>query len=408
MKIRVFQDGKQKKRLGARKCPWSVEWRENGRRRSKAIGAKADANTFAAVKRAELEAGAKGLLKHKRWADFAEEYDRLKVANMRSHESRRLTRQILRTFAESAKPQWVHLIDSLALDEYVAKRLQMPGRIPGDKVSPGTVRKDLRTVRAALNVAKDWGYVRDMPKMPRVLGHTPDKGFMLEEHFDDIMAACDVARKPDPRLHPDLPGEPADWWRALLATAWVTGMRIGALLALRWEDVDLDRCLVWSRAHDNKGKRDLRHDMGGAAELLRDIQGPDPRVFPWNHCRRSIDLVFHAIQKAAGIDLPCRMASGNPEHTCSEVCHLYGWHDIRRAHATYNYGKVTDRALQQQMGHASFQTTQLYIKYAELHQADAYPAHLPGSLQRTHEAAKQRENSGKDDGKPSLRVVAAG
>ena len=80
----------------------------------------------------------------------------------------------------------------------------------------------------------------------------------------------------------------------------------------------------------------------------------------WNHARRTLDREFHRIQKAAGIHLDC-----TEDHEHGQECHLYGFHDLRRAHATYNYGKVNDRALQQQMGHASFLTTQEYIKYAQ-------------------------------------------
>lgn len=89
-----------------------------------------------------------------------------------------------------------------------------------------------------------------------------------------------------------------------------------------------------------------------------------------------------------------------------EACHLYGFHDLRRAHATYNYGKVTDRALQHQVGHTSFQTTQGCIRYAELHQADAYPAHLLESLRSGKVEQKQRGNAGKESGKGRLRLVA--
>ena len=233
--------------------------------------------------------------------------------------------------------------------------------------------------------------------MPRVKGVEKDKRFVTEADFNRIMDACDRATKPDPRIHPGV--EPATWWRALLAVAWTTGMRIGALLALRWEDVDLETGVLWSRGRDNKGKRDMPHDAAGAVEFLRGLPATDPRVFPWNHDRRTLDAAFHAIQRAAGIHLPC------PEqHEHTDACHVYGFHDVRRAHATYNYGKVPDRALQQQMGHASFQTTQGYIRYAELHKGQAYPAHLPDSLQAGPE---QRENGGKDSGKPAFRVVGA-
>ena len=216
-----------------------------------------------------------------------------------------------------------------------------------------------------------------------------------------VMVACDQARQPDPRSHPGM--EPATWWRALLATAWVSGMRIGALLALRWEDVDLDRGVVWSRGRDNKGKRDMQHDVQGAVEFLRLLPRIDPRVFPWNHHARRLHVAFHAIQRAAGIFL----LTCPEKHDHTPACHVYGFHDVRRSHATYNYGKVSDRALQQQMGHASFATTQQYIRYAELHQTDAYPAHLPLALQSGEGRTQQRENSGNDDGKPALRVVSA-
>ena len=58
-------------------------------------------------------------------------------------------------------------------------------------------------------------------------------------------------------------------------------------------------------------------------------------------------------------------------------------HDFRRAHATYHYGKVSDRDLQEHMGHANFATTRSYAKYAKAHQNAAYAYHLPeGAMQK--------------------------
>jgi len=397
-RVRVFQDPKEKKRRGSQ-CPWSVEWREHGRRRSKTIGPKDKAEEFAAMKRAELVDRQIGLVTKKTWADFVAEYLELRVAHFRSAESRRVAKATLNRFGELARPNRVCEIDAKLLDEYVHARLAGRGR-NGDPISPETVKKDLRTIRAALYVAKEWHYIRDVPRMPNPKGHASEKRFVTAEHFDRIMGACKVATKPGPPLHAQT--DPATWWEALLATAWVTGMRIGSLLALRWEDVDLDQGTVWSRARDNKGRRDLRHDIGGAIEALKRLPRSDPRVFPWNHHRRTLWVEFARIQTAAGIHLACHVKATSPEHECTDACHLYGFHDLRRAHATYNYGRVDDRALQQQMGHASFQTTQGYIKYAELHKADAYPAHLPASLSE----GKQRENSGKKQRESKLKVFA--
>lgn len=398
--VRIFQDAKQKGRLGPKKCPWSVEWRDNGRRRSKTIGEKGKAEDFAVRKRAELLDKQTGTRTTKLWTEFVEEYQAEVVASFPSENSKVLTRQILATFTAVCKPKLVYLVDRHLLDQYVAKRLKTPGKKRGDTLSPETVRKELRHIRAALSTAKEWNYLREVPRMPRVKGFRKDKRFMTEEHFNAVMDACDQATMPDPRIHHGM--EPGPWWRALLATAWVSGMRIGALLALRWEDVDLETGVVWSRGRDNKGKRDMPHDASGAVEFLRQLPQDEPRVFPWNHHRRTLDVVFHALQTAAGVRLSC------PEqHQHTDACHVYGFHDLRRAHATYNYGKVPDRALQQQMGHASFQTTQGYIRYAELHKGEAYPAHLPSSLQGGKAAPEQRENGGKNSGKPPFRVVGA-
>ena len=397
MKVRIFQDPKEKKRRGPKSCPWSVEWRENGRRRSKTIGTKADAEDFKTVKAAELLDKATGVTTTKLWSEFLDEYDKLVVEGFRSEASKTMTRQILRLFTDLARPRYVHPISRHDLDEYVAKRLAMPSRRKGDTIAAETVKKELRTIRAALNRARAWNHIKAVPSLPKVLGFKRDKGFMLETDFDAIMRACESATLPDPRIHDGI--DPAAWWRALLAVLWTSGIRIQAALALRWDGADLDAGVVRSLARDNKGKRDMSHDVTAAVPFLNAIQSADPRLLPWNHDRRTLDVIFHRIQRAAGVHLDCPQ-----EHEHTPACHVYGFHDLRRAHATYNYGKVDDRALQAQMGHASFSTTQGYIKYAKLHKREVYPAHLPDSLQPVENDGK---TAGANSGKPQLRVVSA-
>ena len=43
MKVRVFQNSKEKARLGAARCPWAWEWTEYGRRVAQTLGSKEDA-----------------------------------------------------------------------------------------------------------------------------------------------------------------------------------------------------------------------------------------------------------------------------------------------------------------------------------------------------------------------------
>ena len=57
------------------------------------------------------------------------------------------------------------------------------------------------------------------------------------------------------------------------------------------------------------------------------------------------------------------------------------------------------------MGHACPATTEHYRWWAERQMAE-YGAYLPGALDGGKVGAKQRENGGKDGGKPALRVIA--
>ena len=148
--------------------------------------------------------------------------------------------------------------------------------------------------------------------------------------------------------------------------------------ALNYSDRNFDSSAILSR-YTNKGRRDQRHHIGPALPYLRrlhELRTPgNDHVFPWNHSLRSLDRDLHRIQKAAGIHLDCR-----EEHEHTETCRYYGFRSFRYAHATYNAGRVSDRELQEQMGHRSFNTTKHYIKYAEEHQKREYNGYVPERL----------------------------
>ena len=199
---------------------------------------------------------------------------------------------------------------------------------------------------------------------------------MTAEHFEVMLDALATVRLPKNQHH-----TPADCWRSLLLTLWVTGIWIGALLELRWDDVDLEAGIAISRAKHNKSKKDSRHKILAAVEVLRTLwrvrKPGESRIFPWCHDRTTLMNEFERLQQTAGIHIHC---PGDHQHT--PKCHVYGFHGFRYAPATYNYGRVTDAELQEQMGRASFQTTQRYIKYAKMHQERAYDVYLPESVKK--------------------------
>ena len=373
MRAWVFQDSRQRQQLGTR-CAWSVGWIDSrGKRRSKVVGtSKTLAKKFAEKKKAEH---AKGLVEveRKKWSDFRAEYEKTVTVKWRSGDSRLVCDRSLNLFEQLVKPVYLDQVDDKAMDEYVAKRLTMPGKKRGDLVSAETIRKEVRTVRAALTFAVRWNYLEKVPYRPEIEGYGREKPYVTEGDFVAMLEHVHAARLPANQYY-----DRSDFWRALIVTAWTTGLRKSALLGLLWEDLDFSdgTVLLRARSKGNKRKRDQRPQLGPAMPLLKKLYSlrvpSERRVFPWDHAVRTLTVELERIQKSAGIWLPCK-----EEHEHNDSCHAYGWHSFRYAHATFNAGRVTDRELQEQMGHASFSTTERYVKYAKERQRKTYDVYMP-------------------------------
>jgi integrase len=154
--------------------------------------------------------------------------------------------------------------------------------------------------------------------------------------------------------------------------------RVNEPLALEWDDVSLDNATAITWHDDNKSKRDEivpLHPI--VVEHLRKIVDIGTRVFPWPHHERTLYEEFAGIQKAALddngeriINLPCR-----EKHEHTDACHLYGFHDLRRAFATQNALRLAPDALQALMRHKSYLTTKKYIDMT---------LQLDGAVQQLH------------------------
>ncbi len=384
MKTWLFQDHRQKDKLGD-KCPWSVGWFEDGRKRSKKVGCESMAKKYAEKIETKAEAGVLQTDSRKRWATFRQEWEAKIGAGMQP-ETRQCAIDALNHFERIIKPGQVQKVQTQKIDEYVSKRRLEKGRKPDSRVSPATVNKELRHLRAVLRVAYEWGC---LPKMPRVrMVKEPQKliRYVTPEHFGAIYAACDAAKRPRSEVY-----SPADWWRAFLVYLYMTGWRVNEPLALRWDDVSLDKAtaITWHEA--NKGKRDevvpLHPVVVEHLRKLVDSQIEDggPMVFPWPHHERTLYVEFDRIQQAAKdekgervIDLPC-----HEQHTHTAACHLYGFHDLRRAFASENALRLSESALQALMRHKSFLTTKRYINMARQLDGAVEQLHVPEFLKAT-------------------------
>ena len=377
MKAWVYQDDKQVKKRGVGKASWYVGWIDpEGKKRCKSCGPGAGGKSIAEKERrrveAELLTGTYKSAAKKTWADFRQEFETRIVAGMGSG-TRRLTLDALKNFERIVKPVKLASIKTQTIDEFIAKRRLERGRRNGDTISPASVNKELRHLKAVLHIAHEWGHLAAVPKfrMLREPGQVP--GYVSADHFASIYRACEHAEWPDDRPFPA-----ADWWRGILVFAYMTGWRIGEILALRKEDVDLDTGTAFTRYEDNKGKRDAQVKLHPIlVEHLRKIPSFDTVIFPWNRATRSLYDEFLRIQEKAGIHLPCR---DRHEHTT--FCHVYGFHDLRRAFATMNADRLTADALQGLMRHKAYQTTQRYINVARQLDQAVDALHVPDVLRK--------------------------
>ncbi len=135
-------------------------------------------------------------------------------------------------------------------------------------------------------------------------------------------------------------GKPAAWWwSGILYAAWCSGERIGALLELRWRDVDLDARTLLFRAETRKGRStDIQRAITPelAAILKMYVGAPESLVWRW-------DRSYHSLWPS--LRLLCQRAKVRGT----------GFHRMRKASASYvalGGGDATEH-----LGHASPEMT---------------------------------------------------
>jgi integrase len=377
----IFQRAEQVRDQGEANAPWYVGWYEpDGRRKKKAFGAgfqgKKRAERFKRKVEAELMTGTYQMHTRKLWPDFRQEYSR-RILEGRAVATRVQANQTLDHFERIVKPIRVFAIDTGHIDDFIARRRTEEGIRPGELVSPYTVNKNLRHIKAALGVAVEWGYLTRLPRfhMEREPGRLPT--YVTGEHFASIYQACEVAKMPEHLAS----ATAADWWRGLLVMGYMTGWRISELLSLRRTDLNIEEGFAITRAEHNKAKRDEKIVLHPAVlEHLAKLRGFEPVVFPWNHNLRTLYTEFGRIQVAAGIGRAVKQPN-----RATRYADVYGFHDLRRAFATMNADKLTADTLQALMRHKSYQTTQKYINMARQMDEAVAKLHVPEVLRRKGE-----------------------
>lgn len=138
--------------------------------------------------------------------------------------------------------------------------------------------------------------------------------------------------------------------RALVMVAYASGLRVGEVVRLRPDDLDVDRGLV--RVRGGKGRKDrvtlLSQVALQAVRVYTELHRPSGWLFPGGRegrhlTPRSVQKVVDRARRAAGIQKP------------------FSVHALRHSFATHLLEHGTDlRYIQELLGHASSRTTEIY------------------------------------------------
>ncbi len=184
-------------------------------------------------------------------------------------------------------------------------------------------------------MAEKWGFIQSNPvKQVRFFQENRDRWYFLTK---------EEAR----RLLDNLPLETRPLFEFLLAT----GLRLGNVLRLRWDQIDLKQSILWIEASSTKGKRELVLPLSlWALRILksvpRHIRSPyvfchddgKPYSYPYDG--------FKAALKRAGLPTTIRI------------------HDLRHTYASWAIqAGVNLGVLKELLGHASLE---MVMRYAHL------------------------------------------
>jgi integrase len=209
-----------------------------------------------------------------------------------------------------------------------------------DGYAPKTVNNFLAVLRKLLTVAVEWGKLEQAPKIQWLKIPDPEFDFLSFEEAERLVA-----------------GAP-DTWRTMIVVALRTGLRIGELLALRWDDVDLVAGRLVVRRSASRGiigtpKNGRSREVPLSDRALADLKG---------HRHLRGELVFCG-------ETGRLLNRGECKWPLWRACRLaglrrIGWHVLRHTFASHLAMRgVPLKAVQELLGHSTMEMT---MRYAHL------------------------------------------
>jgi len=235
-------------------------------------------------------------------------------------------------------PKRLDQIKQREIEAYKSRKKRTEDGVEG--LSPKTINNHLTVLRKMLSLSAEWELIPNVPPVKWMKVPAPEFDFLTFEEAE--------------KIEKHAPGE----WRAMIALALATGLRLGELLALQWGDLDLvhGRVLV---------RRAVARGTVGTPKSGRSREVPlHDRVVQVMKKHRHLrgELVF--------CDMDGRMfTKGACKCPLWTACRraelrLIGWHVLRHTFASHLAMRGAPlKAIQELLGHASIEMT---MRYAHL------------------------------------------
>ena len=219
------------------------------------------------------------------------------------------------------------------------------------EIKPSSVNKELTVIMAMLSRAVDWGYLQESPAKRKVKTiKTPNDQyrFLSEEEADLLLEACKNSE--------------CTALYAMVVTAIHTGMRIGEIFNLHWQDLNFRSGMIDVVSREGHLTKTNKSRSIPMSAFLTNVLRKHPRriaspyVFPGRDGRKRGDInrVFHRARKAA------------------EIAH-FTVHDLRHTFASWAVmNGVHLVTVSKLLGHTDIKQTMRYAHLA--------PDYLKGSV----------------------------
>ncbi len=262
---------------------WHYYFRVNGRRyrASTETADKRQAQNIEARERSRILDGRHGIRRQPdvTFKAFAEIYLR-DHADLHKRSAKR-DREILKTLNRFFGSTVLHEITPHRIEQFKRDRLNGTWRAFKQKkaakpVKPGTVNRELDTLKSVLSKAVEWKYLVDSPARGV-------KRFRLQNRRTRILSPDEQRRLLEAcRKMPKL--------QSLLQLALITGARIGELLTLRWEDCQDGYVTFWQTKNGKVRRIPL-------TETIATLLAGRPRIHPWVFTNARTEKPYTTIRK---------------------------------------------------------------------------------------------------------------